>query len=104
MKRGLMWTLPRSGRSCCCNFSIRSPRLARLVERDRLPNERFECGFVDLFSFADVDRAASVSVQARVEETGRILQRRTFGEGQFHGILVRFTGADDPVVRPSGRA
>ena len=55
---------------------------------------------VNCFSFVDVDRAAYVSVEARVEETGRILQRRALGEGQLHGFLVGFAGADDPVVRP----
>src|SRR4026207_2205867 len=49
----------------------------------------------------DVDRAADVSLEARVEETGRILQRRALGEGQLHDLLVRFAGADDAVVRPN---
>jgi len=35
------------------------------------------CGIrVSFFSFVDVDRAAYVSVETRVEETGRILQKR----------------------------
>ena len=60
-----------------------------------------EVGGVDLFSFVDVDRAAYVSVEARVEETRRILQGRAFGEGKLHGILVGFASADDAVVRPN---
>jgi hypothetical protein len=46
-----------------------------------LANERLERGLVNVFSFVDVDRAAYVSVEARVEETGRILQRCPLGEG-----------------------
>src|SRR5438046_8917173 len=79
-------------------------RLARTVEGDRLANERPEGGLVNFFSFVDVDRAAYVSVETRVEETGRILQRRALGEGQLHDILVGFAGADDAVVRPCGSA
>jgi hypothetical protein len=52
---------------------VRRLRLARAVEGDRLANERPEGGLVDFFSFVDVDRAACVSVETRVEETGRIL-------------------------------
>jgi len=46
-----------------------------------LANERLERGLVNVFSFVDVDRAAYVSVEARVEQTGRILQRCPLGEG-----------------------
>src|SRR5204862_819827 len=75
-------------------------RLARTVEGDRLANERLEGGLVHFFSFVDIDRAAYVPVETRVEETGRILQRRALGEGQLHDILVGFAGADDAVARP----
>src|SRR5437588_9437104 len=79
-------------------------RLARTVEGDRLANERPERGLVNFFSFVDVDRAAYVSVETRVEETGRILQRRALRESKLHDILVGFAGADDAVVRPNRRA
>lgn len=36
-----------------------------------MANERLEGGLVNFFSFVDVDRAACVSVETRVEETGR---------------------------------
>src|SRR5207248_9894998 len=52
----------------------------------------------------DVDRAACVSVETRVEETGRILQIRALGEGKLHDILVGFASADDAVVRPNRSA
>src|SRR6185295_4122612 len=55
---------------------LRGLRLARAVERDRLANERLECGSVDVFTFVDVDRAACIALEARVEQAGRILQRR----------------------------
>jgi len=63
-------------------------------------DERLEGGFVNFFSFVDVDRAAYVSVETRVEETGRILQRRSLREGKLHDVLIGFAGADDAVVRP----
>jgi hypothetical protein len=47
-------------------------------------HERLEGGLVNFFSFVDVDRAAYVSVETRVEETGRIFQRRALGEGKLH--------------------
>src|SRR5258706_7511818 len=80
---------------------LRRFRLARTVEGDRLPNERLEGGLVDFFSFVDVDRAAYVSLETRVEETSRILQRRALGEGKLHDILVGFASADDALVRPN---
>src|SRR3989475_7693115 len=79
-------------------------RLARTVEGDRVTNERLEGGLVNFCSFVDVDRAACVSVETRVEETGRILQRRALGEGKLHDILVGFASADDAVVRPNRSA
>src|SRR2546425_12848427 len=107
----------RSPPNCTCQATVgtdwrlvlglrfpRRFRLARTVEGDRLTNERLERGLVNFFSFVDVDRAAYVSVETRVEETGRILQRRALGEGQLHNGLVRLAGADDPVVRPCGSA
>src|SRR5690242_5463355 len=54
---------------------LRTFRLARPVEGDRLANERLEGGLINFFSFVDVDRPAYVSFEARVEKTGRILQR-----------------------------
>src|SRR3989441_6573530 len=83
---------------------LRRFRLARTVEGDRLANERLEGGLVNFFSFVDVDRAACVSVETRVEETGRVLQRRALGEGKLHDILVGFASADDAVVRPNRSA
>src|SRR2546421_4881084 len=89
------------------SLGLRFPRrfrLARNVEGDRLANERLEGGLVNFFSFVDVDRAACVSVETRVEETCRILQRRALGEGKLHDILVGFASADDAVVRPNRSA
>ena len=68
---------PVQGRNPLGLRFLRRSRLARTVEGDRLANERLEGGLVNFFSFVDVDRAACVSVETRVEETGRILQRRT---------------------------
>src|SRR3979409_909944 len=72
---------------------LRSSRLARTVKGDRLANERLEGGLVNFFSFVDVDRAAYVSLETRVEQTGRILQGRTLGEGKLHSLLLGFSGS-----------
>jgi hypothetical protein len=52
---------------------LRRFRFARTVEGDRLANQRLEGGLVNFFCFVDVDRAACVSLETRVEETGRVL-------------------------------
>src|SRR5438876_8218428 len=95
---------PVQGRNPLGFRFLRRFRLAGTVEGDRLANERLEGGLVNFFSFVDVDRAAYVSVETRVEETGRILQRRALGEGKLHDILVGFASADDAVVRPNRSA
>src|SRR5213594_3548568 len=95
---------PVQGRNPLGLRFLRRFRLARTIEGDRLANERLEGGLVNFFSFVDVDRAAYVSVETRVEETGRILQRRALGEGKLHDVLVGFAGADDAVVRPNRSA
>src|SRR5947209_4346311 len=92
-----------AGRRASLRF-LRRFRFARTVERDRLENERLEGGLVNFFPFMDVDRAAYVSVETRVEETGRITQRRALGEGELHDILVGLASADDAVVRPNRSA
>src|SRR5207302_3829982 len=63
-----------------------------------------EGALVNFSSLANVDRAAYVSIETRVEETGRILQSRALGEGKLHDILVGFAGADDAIVRPNRSA
>src|SRR5256885_11439931 len=98
-----MRPLLRAAERSACRV-LRRFRLARNVEGDRLANERLEGGLVNFFSFVDVDRAACVSVETRVEETGRILQRRALGEGKLHDIPVGFASADDAVVRPNRSA
>src|SRR5450631_1028546 len=95
---------PVQGRNPLGLRFLRQFRLARTIEGNRLANERLEGGLVNFFSFVDVDRAAYVSVETRVEETGRILQRRALGEGKLHDLLVGFASADDAVVRPNRSA
>src|SRR3984957_19963123 len=83
---------------------LRRFRLARTVEGHRLEHECLEGGLVNFFSLVDVDRAAYVTVETRVEKTGRILKRRALGEGKLHDLLVRFGSADDAVVRENRSA
>src|SRR5881227_2113011 len=95
---------PVEGRNPLGLRFLRRFRLARTVEGDRLANQHLEGGLVDFFSFVDVDRAAHVSVETRVEETARILERRALGESKLHDILIGFAIADDAVVRPNRSA
>src|SRR5512135_3576783 len=48
----------------------------------------------------NIDGAAHVPFETRIEETQRILERGTLGECQLHHSLIGFTGADNAVVRP----
>src|SRR5258706_5228328 len=98
------WLYEAQGRNPSGLRVLRRFRLAGPVEGDRLANERLEGGLVNFFSFVDVDRAAYVSVETRVEEPGRILERRALGEGKLHDMLVGFAGADDALVRPNRSA
>src|SRR3954452_4485506 len=77
---------------------------ARLVQRDGGSHELLERVSVDLVALGNVDRAPRAALEARVEEPGRIVERRPLGEGQLHLSLVRLAGADDPVVLPHGNA
>src|SRR2546425_12817032 len=82
-------------------FLRRLLRPARAVVGDRLADERLEGGLANFFSFVDVDRTAYACVETRVEEMGRILQRRTLCESELHSSLVGLASADDAVVRPN---
>src|SRR3984885_9362042 len=82
---------------------LRRFQLAGTVQRGRLANQRLESGRVHFLSLVNVDRAAHVSVETRVEQTGRILQRRALGEGKLHDVLVGLASADDAVARPNRR-
>src|SRR3954468_19927339 len=83
---------------------LRTLRLSRTVEGDRLANQRLERGRADVFAFADVDRAARVALETGVEETRRIFQGRALEEGQLDEVLVRLARADDAGMRPDRRA
>src|SRR5262249_29663279 len=72
----------------------------RLVQRDGGLHERHERLLVDRLSLLEVDRAARVALEARVEQARRILQRGALEEGQLDHLLVRLAGADDAVVLP----
>src|SRR5437764_4998614 len=77
---------------------------AGCIEGDRRTNDGLERARVDLLPLMDVDCAPCVALEARVEELGRVLQRRPFGERELHDGLVCLAGADDSVVRPCGNA
>src|SRR5579863_1274902 len=94
---------PRQWNSLRLRF-LRTLRLERTIEGNRLANECLERSLVNFFSFVDVNRPAHVSFEARVEETRRILQKRALGERKLHDLLVGFAGANDSVVRPNRSA
>jgi hypothetical protein len=48
---------------------LRGFRLGEAVEGHGFAHEGLEGGFVDFFTFVNVDRAAYVPVEARIEET-----------------------------------
>jgi hypothetical protein len=48
----------------------------------------------------DVDRAAYVSLETRVEQAGRILQGRALGERKLHDILVGFASSAEGFPTP----
>ena len=58
-----------------------------MVERDCLAHERLERGRVNGFALMDVDRAPDVPLETRVEEAGRILQRRPCANVSFTVLL-----------------
>src|SRR6185437_14987901 len=62
----------------------------RLIQSHRGANERLERLLIDLLAFMDVDGASGTAFQARIEETGGILQRRAFGEGHLHDARISF--------------
>ncbi len=61
-----------------------------------------EGSFVDLFSFAEVDRTPHVPFQAGIEEFLRIFDGGSAKEGELHDLLVRFPRADAAVMGPDG--
>src|SRR5207342_2139273 len=93
--------------SMCIQSLLRSPRSClsgSSIEGDCLTDERLERRRVDFISLVYVDRAPCIPFEAGVEEFAGVFQRSTLGEGQLHFRFVGFAGADDPVVRPDGRA
>jgi hypothetical protein len=55
---------------------------------------------VYLVALVEVDGTPRIALEARVEEARGVLQGGALGEGHLHVVLVRFTGADHPVVIP----
>src|SRR5262245_21533450 len=50
------------------------------IDCHSLADEIFQRGFIDGLSFVDIDGAPDVPLQARVEETRRVFERRSLGE------------------------
>src|SRR5581483_4561713 len=67
------------------------------------PDESLQSVLVDGVALVEVDRAPGVPLEARVEETGRVVQRSALRERHLHDALVRLARAEDAVVRPHWR-
>lgn len=95
-------------KSLVSSLAARSPRfwlgfcfaLALEIERHRLADEVLQGRLIDLVAFINVDRAPDVPFEARVEQACWVFQRRSLGKGHLHGVLVRFSRADDAGVGP----
>src|SRR3954451_1462084 len=75
-------------------------RELRRVQLSRRPHERLEGVLVELIALVQVDGAPRAGVEARVEEAGWVVERRSLGEGQLHLVLVGLAGEDHPVAGP----
>src|SRR3546814_8511839 len=81
-----------------------SAALSGAIEIDRRTDERFQRLLVDRVAFMDIDRAAAVAVEARLEQPGRIGARSALGAGHLDVGLVGLAGADHAVAIPDGNA
>src|SRR5215211_2254624 len=75
-------------------------KLARLIALHGRPDEGHERPLVDLIALVEVDGAPGVAFEARVEQSGGVVQRGPLEERELHRALVRLAGADAAVVRP----
>src|SRR5262249_25790997 len=74
----------------------------RNVERDGGTDQLLERRFLDRVVFPNVDGPSRTALEARVEQTRGVFQRRPLIEGQLDDLLVGFARADAPVVGPDG--
>jgi hypothetical protein len=72
--------------------------LARQIECHGGADEVLHSCLIDLLAFVDVDGAPYITLKAGVKQTGRVLQRSSFGEGQLDDTLVRLSRADDATM------
>ena len=76
------------------------------IEGDCLPDQFDEGALIQHVALVNIDGTSRAGIKARVEETGRVVQRGAVGEREFHLVLVSLEGADKPgagkVGTPSG--
>src|SRR5216110_1267587 len=72
---------------------------SRLVHRHGRLDQRLERRLVYLLADLEIDRAARIALEARVEQLLRVLDRRALRERELHRALVAFAGAYNAVVR-----
>src|SRR5215472_3100421 len=86
------------------SFKFGMSGLACLVQAHCGANEGLQRSLVDLLALVEIDGTPGVALETRVEEAGRILEVRPFGEGHLHDALISLARADDSVVRPHRNA
>src|SRR6202043_3217348 len=96
-------SLPHSSDRRCALLLLGCPlSVSRGVSRHRGADELLEGDFVDLLSFAEVDRTPRIPFQAGIEELLRVFDGGSASEGELYDLLVRFPCADDAVMGPDG--
>src|SRR4029077_4425116 len=74
------------------------------ILRDRSLDQGLERLSIEHLSLPDVDGATRVPLEAGVEESPRVRQGGSPGEGQLDHLVVGLSRADDPSVGPYGHA
>ena len=60
------------------------------------------CALIQHVALVNIDGASRGGIKARIEETGRVVQRGAVGEREFHLVLVGLEGADKPGAGEGG--
>src|SRR4029077_7742983 len=74
--------------------------LALEIERHCRADEILQGLLIDLVAFMDVDGAPDIPVEAGVEQTRRVLQRRSLCKRHLDDVLVSLSRRDDATVGP----
>ena len=76
--------------------------LALEIKRHCCADEILQYRLIDLVAFVDVDGAPNISVEAGIEQTGRVFYRSSPGKGHLDVVFVRLCRADDAAAGEDG--